>query len=359
MNNLTRLLLVVLRLSIGWFFVAEGLEKIHPHPTTNYKEWTSAGYLRQSSGPLAPLFRWQAGGDADEIALDRLTVTDGHVSPGLRGDWEQYLERFADHYKLSPEQREEAKKKLDEALDDAAKWLTNTTSRKELDKNAAFPTASFAPRKSPAERIADYRAKVEEYRQAENQANQAFGNDVYKARLVVMKADAAKMRTDLLGDLEAVLRKGSDGPKGPDNRKGLESILTDEQKQMGPVPAPPAPAVVRWTDRIVSYGLLIAGAGLMLGLFTRLSCVSGALFLITLSLVAPPVPWIPEALRTKTYVPYINENIIMALALLALATTRSGLWFGLDGLVQFITPWGRRAAARRARAEAEAEAAVA
>jgi uncharacterized membrane protein YphA (DoxX/SURF4 family) len=342
MNNLTRLLLVVLRLSIGWFFVAEGLEKIHPHPTTNFKEWTSAGYLRQSSGPLAPIFRWQAGGDADEITLDRLTVTDGHVSPGLRDDWEQYLERFADHYKLSPEQREEAKKKLDEALGDAAKWLTNTTSRKELDKNAAFPTAAFAPRKSPAERVADYRAKVEEYRQAESQANQAFGNDVYKARLVVMKADAAKMRTDLLGDLEAVLRKA------------LEGVLTDEQKQMGPVPPPPAPAVVRWTDRIVSYGLLIAGAGLMLGLFTRLSCVSGALFLITLSLVAPPVPWIPEALRTKTYVPYINENIIMALALFALATTRSGVWFGLDGLVQFITPWGRRAAARRARAEAEA-----
>jgi uncharacterized membrane protein YphA (DoxX/SURF4 family) len=346
MNNLTRLLLVVLRLSIGWFFVAEGLEKIHPHPTANVKEWTSAGYLRQSSGPLAPFFRWQAGGDADEIALDRLTVTGDQVSPGLRDDWQQYLERFADHYNLSDAQKADAKQKLDESLANAAKWLTNTTARKELDKNAAFPTASFAPRKSPAERVADFRAKVEEYRQAENEANRAFGEDVYKARLRTMKADAAKMRADLLADLEAPMRKS------------LETVLTDEQKLMSAVPPPPPPAILRWTDLLVSWGLLVAGAGLMLGLFTRLSCLSGALFLVMLYLTAPPVPWLPEALRTKTYVPYINENIIMALALLALATTRSGLWFGLDGLVQFLTPWGRRAE-RRARAKAEAEAAVA
>jgi len=32
-----------------------------------------------------------------------------------------------------------------------------------------------------------------------------------------------------------------------------------------------------------------------------------------------------------------------------LATTRSGLWFGLDGLLQYLNPWTYRA--RRARPE--------
>jgi len=342
MNNLTRILLVVLRLSIGWFFVAEGLEKIHPHPTANVKEWTSAGYLRQSSGPLSPFFQWQAGGNADEIALERLTVTGDQVSPGLRSDWEEYLARFADHYNLTDAQKAEARKKLDESLDNAAKWLTNTTSRKELDKNAAFPSASFAPRKSPAERIADYRAKVAEYRLAENEANLAFGNDVYKAQLRTWKAEAAKMRDGLLGDLEAPMRKA------------LEGVLTDDQKLMAAVPPPPPPPILRWTDTLVKYGLLVAGAGLMLGLFTRLSCLGGAVFLVLLYLTLPPLPWTPEALRAKSFVPYINENLIMALALLALATTRSGLWFGLDGLVQFLNPWSYRAERRRPLAEAEA-----
>ena len=340
MNNLTRILLVVLRLSIGWFFVAEGLEKVHPHPTTNFKEWTSAGYLKQSSGPLSPFFQWQTGGNADEMPLERLTVHGEEVSPALRQDWTQYLQRFAGHYKLTDAQRDEAQKKLDESLVNAGKWLSNTTSKKELDKNAAFPTASFAPRKSPVERIADYRAKVEEYRQAENEANMAFGEDVYKAKLRAMKADAAKMRADLLADLEEPMRKA------------LASVLDDDQKLMPALGPPPGSPVLAWTDRVVGWGLVVVGAGLMFGLFTRLSCVGGALFLIMLYLALPPFPWSPENLRAEGPNVFVNKNLIMAVALLALATTRSGMWFGLDGLVQLLNPWSYRAE-RRARREAE------
>jgi uncharacterized membrane protein YphA (DoxX/SURF4 family) len=340
MNNLTRILLIVLRLSIGWFFVAEGLEKVHPHPTANLKEWSSAGYLRQSSGPLSPFFRWQAGGDADEVALGRLLVINNgqQVTPALRSDWEDYLARFTDHYHLTDAQKAEAKKKLDESLDNAAKWLADTTTRKELDKNTDFPTAAFAPRKSPAERVADYRAKVEEYRQAESVANPAFGEDVFKAKLRTMKADAAKTRAGLLADLEAPMHKA------------LESVLNDDQKKLSAVPPPPPPPVLTWTDRLVSYGLVVVGAGLMLGVFTRLSCVVGALFLIALYLTLPPLPWSPEHLRAEGPSVFINKNLIMAVALLALATTRSGLWFGLDGLLHFLNPWSNRAE-RRARAE--------
>ncbi len=343
MNNLTRFLLILLRLAIGWLFLVEGYEKVqsvHLGPTTASKPFSSAGYLQQASGPLSPFFYWQAGGHADDLALERLSTTADGVSPALKRDWTQYVDRFADHYKLDDVQRADARKKLDENLAKAAAWIDDSTTETELDKNTAFPTASFTPRKTPAERIAAFRAKVEEYRQAQEEANPAFGDDVYKAKLRALKADAAKMRTGLLADLEAPLHKS------------LESVLTVEQKQLPALEPPPPPSVLVWTDRVVTYGLFVVGACLLLGLFTRLNCLAGALFLVMLYLAIPPFPWSPENLRTEGHYLFVNKNLIMAVALLALGTTRSGRWFGLDGLLQFLNPWSYGARREPGRAAA-------
>jgi uncharacterized membrane protein YphA (DoxX/SURF4 family) len=350
MNNLTRLFLIVLRLAIGWLFLAEGVEKVQSMqrgPTVDGKPFSSAGYLKQSSGPLAPFFQWQAGGDADAHALDCLTVDPDatrlprdRASAALRADWDAYLDRFADHYGLDGDQRQAARAKLDASLDAAVAWIIDNSHRKELDKVTAFPGAAYAPRKTPTERIAEYRDKVAEYRQAQDEVNARFNSDVYRAKLRTMKADAARMRTDLMTDLDAPMHAG------------LESVLTADQKKLPALGPPPPPAVLVWTDRLVSWGLVVIGAGLMLGVFTRLNCLGGAVFLIVLYLAMPPMPWSPENLKSETPdIPYINKNLIMALALLALAATRSGMWFGLDGLLQYLNPWTYRA--RKARAEAE------
>src|SRR2546423_15245979 len=52
----TRFFLVLLRLSIGWHFLVEGIDK------GKNPRWTSEAYLRESIGPLAPEFRALAGG---------------------------------------------------------------------------------------------------------------------------------------------------------------------------------------------------------------------------------------------------------------------------------------------------------
>src|SRR5438874_9307836 len=134
MNNLTRLFLILVRLSIGWLFLVEGYEKVESiqrGPTVDSKPFTSAGYLKQSSGPLAPFFQWQAGGDDDANALARLTVDPDtskpareRVPPALRADWEDYLARFATYYGLDDDQRDKARAKLDESYDKAVAWLT-------------------------------------------------------------------------------------------------------------------------------------------------------------------------------------------------------------------------------------------
>jgi uncharacterized membrane protein YphA (DoxX/SURF4 family) len=341
MNNLTRFFLILVRLCIGWLFLVEGFEKVqsvHMGPTVDNKPWTSAGYLKQSSGPMAPFFQWQAGGNDDDHALACLAVdTDAskpahdRASLALRQDWEQYLARFADHYKLNADQRQEAHDKLEKSLDGAVAWITNSTDRKELEKNSTFATAAFAPRKTPADRIAVYQAKVDEYRSAQDEVNPSFGEDVYKAKLRTMKADAAKMRADLMTDLEAPMHTA------------LETVLNDEQKKEAALGPPPPPRVLVWTDRVVSYGLVVIGACLLLGLLTRLNCLGGALFLIMLYLAIPPFPWSPENIKAEGHYFFVNKNLIIALTLMALATTRSGMWFGLDGLFQYLNPWTYRA----------------
>ena len=47
--------IVVLRVLIGWHFLYEGLSKLAT------PGWSASGFLLQSRGPLAGLFRWMAG----------------------------------------------------------------------------------------------------------------------------------------------------------------------------------------------------------------------------------------------------------------------------------------------------------
>src|SRR5262249_44340103 len=92
-----------------------------------------------------------------------------------------------------------------------------------------------------------------------------------------------------------------------------------------------------WTDALVVVGLLVSGGLLLVGLFSRFACVLGAVLLLMFYLPAIPLWGIPESLRNEGY-PFINKNIIEMLALLMLATTYSGRWLGLDGLIQFLSP---------------------
>ena len=80
-------LLVVLRLGIGWQLLYEGLWKVNTldSPTP----WTAAGYLKNSLGPMRDSFRNMAG-DPDELGwLDYDTVA---------GRWQSWAARFNQHY---------------------------------------------------------------------------------------------------------------------------------------------------------------------------------------------------------------------------------------------------------------------
>jgi uncharacterized membrane protein YphA (DoxX/SURF4 family) len=149
------------------------------------------------------------------------------------------------------------------------------------------------------------------------------------------------------------------------------ALLSAEQRDLGPVPEPTRPRagdLLDWAwstrfgfrdnggvrpavllslahlDWITKWGLTLVGLGLLLGLFTRTSSAAGAFFLVLFYLEMAPFPWLAQSPMNEGHYLYINKTLIEALALLALATTRSGRWFGLDGLMQFLPRprWRRR-----------------
>jgi uncharacterized membrane protein YphA (DoxX/SURF4 family) len=348
MNNFTRFFLVLFRLAVGWLFLFEGIEKVdslHNMPTGQTRPWSSVGYLRESSGPLSEFFHWQAGGDPDEMALTRLTVAGteagaetkppsaDQLSPVLHKDFENLVQRFADHYGYDADQKARAKEILEAHELRMVLWLKGLERNEKVVENSLFPTSPF--RQTFLARVNAYRDKLAEVARLRDSVNWTFGKDVSKQQLRTAKADAVRMRNELLTEMEDSLK---DALKDAD--KGVK--LTDEQKKK-PAPSPPEPpAILRYTDLGISYGLVVIGACLLLGLFTRLNCVAGAVFLVMLYLAMPSWPWLPENLKAESHYLYVSKNLLVALGLLALAGTRSGRWFGLDGLVRLLNPWRRR-----------------
>lgn len=278
-------MLVLLRLNIGWHFFSEGV-KHYTDPN-----WSSEGFLRAATGPLAPKFRsvlpdyhglraLQANGDAD--AADAWIK---RVSDSLADAHKQ----AADFYKFSDEQKAAADKILALRQKQLADWLkehkeeigTYIHERARLAKARAEPTAEAVPFQK--KRIAD----------KQNELNrQASG------WLAQIRSIETQFRTE------------------------LADLRTEEQSKLGLVPH--ERTQLEKVDTVMTYGIMGIGICLLLGLFTRLACLLGAAFLFSVVLTQPF--WVSDAQPT------FNQWGEM-IALLTLATTNVGKWGGLDFFV--------------------------
>lgn len=334
----TRFFLVLLRLAIGWHFLIEGLDKLHD------QGWTSETYLRESVGPLAPVFRDLAG---DRLA-ERLTVgADGGLPPALEAEWDAYFERFKDRYDLDENQEDLARAILAQVKAEALETLTVTKR----------PVAVPSP-KSPSlmvdmtlqERLAELKKREERVRQIQNDelpaASKREEEETF-ARLRDAKASAARLRADLKAELAglnsylvSMLAEGpvlTAGQLTSENGGAVFEVPGFERTAKTSVEHAFRRSLwhwslLDWSDFLVKWGLVVVGGCLLLGLLTRTACVVGAGYLLMFFLAMPPLPGYPESPRAEGHYLYVNKNIIEMFALLALATTRSGRWAGLDAL---------------------------
>jgi uncharacterized membrane protein YphA (DoxX/SURF4 family) len=343
MNRFTAIFLILLRLAIGWHFFAEGYHKLEGYwhgPTETVvgksKPFSSAGYFREGTGPLARIIRKEVGDPDDEALALLVPASNTQTPPLLAQEWGDYVRRFCDYYKLDDEQRKKAEDALTKSEEDVVRWLTRT----QVDEKN-FKAKTQEGRLPVPTRLALYKQKLEEWREPKHSHLVSIGSDAESVRLHNIKSEVVRLRVGLLNDLDEYTQE---------LRKALEKIPTAEQKKeaegkgKAPQPEPPANERQKWIDLATMYGLTILGACLLIGLFSRTACLLSAGFLLMTYLCMPPFPWLPSAPNNEGYYLFVNKNVIEMLALLALATTASGRWFGLDALIHALL-FGRRPAA--------------
>jgi thiosulfate dehydrogenase [quinone] large subunit len=79
-----------------------------------------------------------------------------------------------------------------------------------------------------------------------------------------------------------------------------------------------------------TWGLIAIGIGLMLGLLTRVSAISGAILLLVYYLNNPPLIGLEYSVPTEGSYLVVSKTLIEACALLALAVFPTGQMAGLD-----------------------------
>ncbi|MFM7161603.1 MAG: hypothetical protein ACKO3P_14710 [Planctomycetaceae bacterium] len=408
------LLLVTLRVSIGWQFLYEGLWKLGTQKTA--KPWTSEGYLANARGPFRSYFRSLVD---DPDGLKRL---DFDATVARVEDWKSRFESF---YVLTEDQRS----KLDQM------WLGASSFRARLDSLPAgieqglaqfepsrryktgvdkpyvrydakskslvcnfrmigeekvildglagpTPPASEAGSGGDASTVAP-NLTAEEQRtwwKAVERLYEESGKLGLRERLQVwLQEDPARLgqivnsRQERLGEIDiyrkmlerydlewrnaridyqfqhqerryselmakrAELIGPIDGSIRDFETKAL-GLLDVSQLQKGPLPVPFAG--LRRVDLTTMWLLTGLGVLLILGLFTRVSCLAAAGLMVLFYLPQPPWPGVPEPPGPEHSL-IVNKNLIEAIALLALAFIPSGQWIGLDSLLGRVFHGGR------------------
>jgi uncharacterized membrane protein YphA (DoxX/SURF4 family) len=341
----TACFLVLLRLAIGWHFCYEGYHKVHSL-AVGLEPFSSASYFREAHGPLGDYMR-HAIGDPDENLLARLTLLPpkdsqkpdadkaSRLPEAVGHEWDDYFTRFAIHYGLDAKQRTDAVDKLHKARAAYVDWLA--TGKKTVTKT--YPSGTVELTETTERRVEEYREALEHVRETYTKELPAFGRDVEKARLRKSITDVAALRKSLEADVN---------DQTETMKKALAGVLTDSQRAMDALPKQEAPTFLHHLDVGTAWFLFVVGATLLLGLFTRTSCFLAASFLFMTYLNTPALPWLPVPPNQEGSYYFVSKNVIEMLALLALATTPSGRWFGLDAWLHLM---GRRAPARTVSAE--------
>ncbi len=296
----TVVMLVLLRLNIGWHFFSEGVKHYtDPH-------WTSEPVLRNAKGPLAPWYRAYLPDfhSFEELVHEERAKEEAHVVQAwldeIQTDWGKYQNRFDEHYKLDEAQRKQAKRILEEYQAKLRNWATG-------GKEALV-------------------THVHEWRRAQETREAPTGTLPYQKQRVAEKhASLQAEASGYLAEIRGLEREF---------HNALKSVLQGEQREASQLKSPMTS--IDLVDDVMTYVILGVGLLLILGLFTRAACVVGAVFLLSVVMMQPF--WVSETQPT------FNQYVEM-FALLTLATTAVGRWAGLDFFVhRFLS--GSRAAAK-------------
>lgn len=333
------LALVLLRLAVGWHFFGEGAKKLeyNRHDGQLRLVFSARDFLAQAKGPLADLYQASAPDDhgwRKSLAVGQQNVPLTEAAAAERSRWaSDYQRRRAEATKAGGEVPIEFPPSApyhDWAARISDDWRATLASVKAVsglaDEQLKRGESVLAARQ---EQLADYLAieteAITEYQHELwrltnwQSAPEAKAVPFYEQRIATKAAETASKPTawvHQVRELEA------------EYHGELRGILTTEQRTDAAIAAALDEALrdprQKWLDGVnVAVTALTVGVGacLLLGFFTRLASLAGALFL--LAVIASQPPWLADAAPTM-------PQVIEFAALLVLAGTGAGRWAGLD-----------------------------
>lgn len=288
-------------------------------------------YLRNASGPLAPYFRGMLP-DVNGLAL---------LDPDrLRQSWADEVQRIARHFDFDEEQEVRAKKILEENELWADYWFHNHENDDRRRKYYHDLAAVQAVERDPGA-MSYQRERAWEGRLALDADRKALTAPLIEQTQQLRDAVAGIATAD---QKEALLSRYDYGFV----RTALAPLGLDDDFDAWRVRRASYQSAATQLDLInamTTYGLILIGGCLILGLFTPFASLCAVAFLAMIYLSMPPWPGTPPNPKAEGHYWIVNKNLIELIACLLIASTASGHWFGLDAL--FFGARRRRRLARR------------
>ncbi|MGL4513859.1 MAG: hypothetical protein ACRCT8_12270 [Lacipirellulaceae bacterium] len=330
-STATIVMIVVLRLAVGWHFFNEGYKKLEPG-------FSSAGFLRGAKGPLAPLFQSMVTGPYG--AFSEL------ASPqelGARPAAEQTeLNAWVADYGRRAAEATKKGQPLPRDFPDAAPFA-KVVKQASAGWGAAIDRVSKNPEADPkmldAARAAQERRLGELVNYLAGQLPAIEDNRHLAWRVERMQEEAGWVAQPPF-QRDLVQKKSNEvwGALQPwaKNIQQIDASFADDVVAAASASESKAPekelraavaerSMLRWVDKAVTCTVLSAGICMFIGGLTPVAGVVGAGFLF--SVMATQPPWAAGADTT-----YVFYQLVEAAALLFLAAVGAGRWAGLDGL---------------------------
>jgi uncharacterized membrane protein YphA (DoxX/SURF4 family) len=384
--------LLALRLAIGWQFLFEGLYKVQTHYGPSDRPFSSEPYFRAAPGPVGGYMRRQFD-DPSEVIAQKVKAPK-NISPEVFAKMshadqadacpavvaEELNKQLESAEIYTKTEAEKQLKNIDPDLAKATKAIADAE-----DKALKEAKSDEEKTKAKAKAVAEEKKAREEAEEARTSAQKKLESYQIVAREQIAAAKASYARWVygaegrntkvkfisgdvfltaperlahiewLRGELKAGEERLSVGLGNGNNidskrvaelrtesiaaesdlAKDANAFVNELTKSLtGKSPEESThTSIGHKMDIATMWFLVCVGAFLMAGLFTRLSCLLAAGFLVMTYLAHPPFPWHPLPPNTEGNPLFINKNIIECLALLALACMPTGRWLGLDALV--------------------------
>ena len=305
---LSVVLLVALRLAIGSHFFYEGVWKI-----ANPDKFSAVALLSMAKGPFAPLFYGMIP-DLDGAKRLALTELGGGKEPRFTSQvyldaWTKTKNAFVAKYSLDDGQIKLVDAKF--AAYEKSLWTYLTENQEEIVQH--FDSlARFRQRRDSGVN----EARHEEKRIWDEQMKLRSQSGAWLSELDAMGEEFCLALWNILGDDQKV--------------RGYVPVVVTAPEEL---PVPFVKSRGEFLDLSITYGLTAIGLCLMLGFCTRLACLGGAAFLLSVLMNQPPWPTIyPPAPLVVGHAMLVDKNFVEMVAVMALATLPVGRWGGLDYL---------------------------